>query len=508
VLALAAPAGAAFPGANGKIAFVHYPGGQIYTMNPDGTGPTPLTSGPAVNLEPAWSPDGKKIALVSYRDEPNPTTCSPCNAEIYVMDADGGNQTRLTSDPASDVSPAWSPDGTKIVFESTRTGAGDIYSMNADGTGVARLTTSSDFEESPAWSPDGTKIAFTAGATLLRLMNPNGTNQTTITDSGTTELYAPDWSPDATKIAYQEHSCCDSTDNTMEVHTIHRDGTADSFVGSGSTAPVWSPDGSRIAAADQDCRFIGSTFFCTDKDIVTMNPDGSGRVNLTNNGSGESAADPSWQPIPQGYVRPRGATPLRASLVPAFKQCTAPNASHGSPLAFGSCNPPQQASSYLTIGTVDANGQRVNAVGSLLMKAFSCPACAGPGPNADVTLDLSITDVRKKADLSDYTGQLRVDTSLRITDSDNTPNPGGPGPGTVTDTHFPFAVPCTATPSATDGSTCAVSTSVNAVAPGALFAGRRAIWQLGQIKVYDGGASGVAGASDATLFMDQGIFVP
>jgi Tol biopolymer transport system component len=226
-LVLAAPAGAAFPGANGKIAFVHYPGGQIYTMNPDGTGPTPLTSGPAVNLEPAWSPDGTKIAFVSHRDEPNPTTCSPCNTEIYAMDADGGNQTRLTSDPAGDVSPAWSPDGTKIAFESRRTGAGDIYSMNADGTGVARLTTSSDFEDSPAWSPDGTKIAFTAGATLLRLMNPNGTNQTTIADSGTTELYAPDWSADATKIAYQEHSCCDSTDNTMEVHTIHRDGTAD-----------------------------------------------------------------------------------------------------------------------------------------------------------------------------------------------------------------------------------------------------------------------------------------
>jgi hypothetical protein len=506
-LALAAPADAAFPGANGKIAFVHSTGGpgQIYVMNQDGTGRTPLTSAPGRNSAPAWSPDGTKIAFVSNRDDPNPGSCNPCNTEIYVMDADGGNQTRLTNDAAADGSPQWAPDGTKIVFGSNRTGGGDIYSMNADGTGEVRVTMSPDRESDPSWSPDGAKIAFTK-ATELRLMNPDGTNQTPVTTEADFP-FGPDWSPDAATIAYQQHACCDSNDNTQEVHTVHRDGTGDLPLVYG-TAPSWSPDGSRIAIGEQECRYIATTFFCTDKDIVTMNPDGSGRLNLTNNGSGEASADPSWQPIPQSYVRPKGATPLLASLVPAFKQCTAPNASHGSPLAFGSCNPPQQASSYLTIGTPDANEQPVNAVGSLLMKAFSCPACVGPGPNADVTLRLSITDVRKKADLSDYTGQLRADASLRITDRDNTPNPGGPGPGTVSDTHFPFAVPCTATPSATVGSTCAVSTSANAVTPGALFAGRRAIWQLGQIQVYDGGASGVAGVSDATLFMDQGIFTP
>jgi TolB protein len=508
VLVITAPADAAFPGGNGKIAFVHSTGGssQVYVMNQDGTGRTPLTTGPGRNFDPVWSPDGTKIAFTSTRDDPNPGSCNTCNSEIYVMDANGANQTRLTNDPAVDGSPAWSPDGTKVVFDSNRTGNGDIYSMNADGTNVVRLTTNSSYDADPAWSPDGQQIAYTT-ASQLQLMNPDGTSQTAInftTDSD--HPFEPDWSPDATTLAYQEHACCDPEDSSQQVSTVHRDGTGYTILVYGN-APAWSPDGSRIAFASEACRFVGGLWFCGDKDVVTMNPDGTGSTNLTNNGSGETSGDPSWQPIPQSYVRPKGATPLLASLVPAFRQCTAPNETHGSPLAFGSCNPPQQASSFLTVGTPDANGQGVNAVGSLLMKTFSCPACAGPGPNADVRFDLSITDVRKKSDLTDYGGQLRADASLRLTDRDNTPNPGGPGPGTMSDTHFPFAVLCTANADPV-GSTCSISTSANAVTPGFVVAGQRAIWQLGQVQVYDGGSSGVAGASDAALFMTQGVFVP
>ena len=101
----------------------------------------------------SWSPDGTKIAFTSFRDG---------NAEIYVMNADGTNQTRLISHSASDEGPSWSPDGTKIAFRSNRDGSEnwEVYVMNADGTNQTRLTSHSASDWPASWSPDGTKIAF------------------------------------------------------------------------------------------------------------------------------------------------------------------------------------------------------------------------------------------------------------------------------------------------------------------------------------------------------------
>jgi hypothetical protein len=526
VLALAAPADAAFPGANGKIAFVHWVGGgtaQIYTMNPDGNDRTPLTTGPAHHFEPTWSPDGTKIAYRSNPNAPNPSSCpDSCNYDIYVMDADGTNQTRLTTRPEFDGSPAWSPDGTKIAFESRPAGeeiGSDIYVMNADGTGVTRVTTNGDEDVDPSWSPDGSRIAYSSAyedpangfVQQIVLINPDGTNRTLPADSEDFRELEPDWSPFGTRIALQLPLCpgfaCE--DRSQDAITMNPDGTGVASLDHHGTTPAWSPDGSRIAVGRETCAESGGLVFCGWRDVLTMNPDGSGKVNLTNNPNGQASGQPSWQPIPQSYVRPRGATPLLASLVPAYKPCAAPNSTHGAPLAFASCNPPQPASSHLTVGTPDSNGGGAKAIGSLRLKTVLCPACASPMPRADVRLDVSITDVRNTdVALSDYTGQLQADASLRITDRLNTPNPGGPGPGTVTDTHFPFAVPCAATSDTSIGSTCSVSTTANAVVGGSVVADQRTIWQLGQIQVYDGGASGVAGASDARPFMTQGILIP
>jgi Tol biopolymer transport system component len=112
-----------------------------------------LTPGEAENsrvpihkAEPAWSPDGEKIAFESNRDG---------NSDIYVMNVDGSNIRRLTTDPAIDCRPAWSPDGTKIAFQSQRSGHWDIYIMNADGSNQIALTRDSAFDASPTWSPDG-----------------------------------------------------------------------------------------------------------------------------------------------------------------------------------------------------------------------------------------------------------------------------------------------------------------------------------------------------------------
>ena len=116
-----------------------------------------------------------------------------------------------------------------------------------------------------------------------------------------------------------------------------------------------------------------------------------------------------------------------------------------------------------------------------------------------------MTDVRRRSDLSDYTGELQATQALRITDRAN--GPSGADTGTLVDTSFPVTVPCTATQS-TIGATCELSTSVNSVLPGAATSGNRAVWELGQIRVTDGGADGLAATGPNTDFLRQGLFVP
>jgi ABC-type phosphate transport system substrate-binding protein len=205
------------------------------------------------------------------------------------------------------------------------------------------------------------------------------------------------------------------------------------------------------------------------------------------------------------YPRPRGATPLRVSLVPAYSTCAAPNRTHGAPLAFPSCNPPTQSSGFLTVGSPDANGAAANSAGFALFKAIPGNS-ATPADEADVQVQVNILDVRNKAGLADYTGQVQLDSTVQITDRLN--GTSGSQPGTGQSIPFPVTVGCTTTASASVGSTCSISTTFDAVVPGSVPEGKRSIWELGQVVVNDGGSDGLVSTGPNTVFERQGVFIP
>jgi predicted acyl esterase len=208
--------------------------------------------------------------------------------------------------------------------------------------------------------------------------------------------------------------------------------------------------------------------------------------------------------VPPGYPRPRAASLLLASLVVAYRECTLPTGVHSLSLAGGSCGPPAQASGELTVGTRDANGEEVRSVGSVRFDLV--PGAQGtPADDTDIAAAFSMTDVRQ-SDLSDYTGELQVRSSARITDRAN--GDGAPEPATVQDMPLPVTAPCAATASAQEGATCSVSTSFDAIAPGSVPEGQRSIWQLGQVEVLDGGPDGLASTTPNGVFARQGLFAP
>jgi hypothetical protein len=171
----------------------------------------------------------------------------------------------------------------------------------------------------------------------------------------------------------------------------------------------------------------------------------------------------------------------------------------------GSCNPPTQTSSQLTVGTPDsAGGGTANFLG--FVKVDAIPGnTATTADEADAKYTISLADVRQNtAGTPDYTGNLQAQTSLRIIDKDNGPSEVG----TLDVANFSVTIPCTTTVATTVGSTCAVTTTADAVMPGVVKEGRRAIWQMGQVRVNDGGSDGNVSTTPNGLFAVQGVFVP
>ena len=249
---------------------------EIYVMNADGSGQTRLTVNSTDDIGPRWSPDGRRIAFESHRDG---------NWEIYVMNADGSGQARLTDNSADDADPRWSPDGRRIAFESHRDGNWEIYVMNADGSGQTRLTDNSAVDAEPRWSPDGRRITFESylyGNWEIYVMNADGSGQMRLTDNLVSDV-GPRWSPDGPRIAFES-----DRDGNREIYVMNADGSGQTRLTDSSTVdaePRWSPDGRLIA-------------FYSDRDgnseIYVMNADGSGQKRLTANSAGDFY--PTWSP--------------------------------------------------------------------------------------------------------------------------------------------------------------------------------------------------------------------
>ena len=287
---------------------------DIYLIKADGTGKVRLTTHSATDAEPAWSPDGSKIAFRSHRDG---------NGEVYVMSAAfDGSATRLTNHAAADYQPAWSPDGSRIAFVSERDGNAEIYVMDVDGTNLVRLTSHIAPDRSPAWSPDGHKIAFSSerdGNGEIYVMDPDSRDLVRLTHDGADDI-DPAWSPDGTKLAISRFvptsgftTCITVEDDyssmcRWDVLIMNADGSGAARLplptgpggGAGgwwrsvfvATDPAWSPDGREIAFAAFYCLsdLLGAD--CHGRNVILLGSgDGTGSlVELT------EGTSPAWRP--------------------------------------------------------------------------------------------------------------------------------------------------------------------------------------------------------------------
>lgn len=284
------PALAAFPGADGRIAFVSERAGsaQIFTMAPDGSDVRQLTSfDKALAIEPAWSPDGSAIVFMKV-----PT--GRRLDSIWVMDPDGSDQHRLVGDRwFRYIQPSYSPDGSTIVFSRCYRNftACDLETADADGDNVRRLTpfVPDVYDQAPQFSPDGTQIAFSGfgregvvGATYV--MASDGTDITRVTPARLGAV-GPDWSPDGSTLAVFTH-CCGP--KIAEIASLNPDGTGLARLTdpapSHDVLPAYSPSGEAIVFERDLPDF--SRF-----DLWVMAPDGSGQTRLTRDGY-----SPAWGP--------------------------------------------------------------------------------------------------------------------------------------------------------------------------------------------------------------------
>jgi eukaryotic-like serine/threonine-protein kinase len=285
-------------GGTGQIVFASTRSGipQLYLVNADGTDLTQLTIMDRGACQPSWSPDGSQLVFISPclgRADFFETIYN--ESSLYTINADGSGLKQLTPAPGSDFEPAWSPDGTRIAFTSVRGGFRQIYSLDVETLEVTLLTnTTSAIESSqPSWSPDGSKIAYMArrvGAYQVWSMNENGQEAIQLAHSGQ-ELwdYLPNWSPDGRTVFFNQRRPGAFRPWLMQLNyeDISQDPRRMNFV-----TPIedisFSQDGYWLVFEGMDSE--------GNREVYFMTVAGSGRTRLTNDPKIDF--DPAWRPSP------------------------------------------------------------------------------------------------------------------------------------------------------------------------------------------------------------------
>ena len=291
--------------------------GHLYVMNHDGSGLRQLTNDPGQDHEPAWSPDGNRIAFTRYRGDRGYMMWG--EAAIYVVNADGSGLVRLTAvrDSIYEADPTWSPDGTRIAFFSHRDSdqglTTEIEVMNADGTNPVRLTNRKTLTHHPSWSPDGTRIAFqgwNAGVSAwsIYLMQTDGANPVAIVSGE--GVYGPAWSPDGSQILTRAWKCLQWVDTGSGQDCVSDEGPHLITVGTDGSNPTrvsdyklsaydrlatpaaWSADGQFIAFTQTSCAAMDASFDCwTLPEYIEVLRLSAGQVTRLAQGSA-----PAWRP--------------------------------------------------------------------------------------------------------------------------------------------------------------------------------------------------------------------
>lgn len=233
-----------------------------------------LTTDPSSDLRPAWSPDSTQLAYYSGRSG---------NDDIWVVNMDGTNELQVTEDSASDRRPAWSPDGTKLVYDSDRAGSRDIWISNADGSDPRQLTNTSGEELFASWSPAGSDIVFFAyaeGHNEIWAVSPDGTDLRPLTDNLADEqqgqctfaCHQPSWSPDGARLAFHADA-----DGKRDVWIMDADGGNRRQLTSGTVnnyLPSFTSDGKIIFISEI------ASLQKTLVDIKMLDPDGGEETTL------------------------------------------------------------------------------------------------------------------------------------------------------------------------------------------------------------------------------------